>query len=91
MARDALEFMFPQITTGDLDIPIIGQLPAANLPLSDEVEPRPVNVIASTHPSGVGPLDAGFGTRAGKRAPPPHIRRCRCERSAQPRSPNNAV
>jgi hypothetical protein len=25
-----LEFTFPQITTGDLDIPIIGQLPAAN-------------------------------------------------------------
>jgi hypothetical protein len=28
-----LDFMFPQIASGDLDIPIIGQLPAANLAL----------------------------------------------------------
>jgi hypothetical protein len=45
-----LEFTFPQITTGDLDIPIIGQLPAANFPLSDEFEPRPVNVVAFDAP-----------------------------------------
>ena len=38
-----LEFTFPQITTSDLDIPIIGQLPAANFPLSDEFEPRSVD------------------------------------------------
>jgi hypothetical protein len=31
-----LDFPFPQIATGDLDIPIIGQLPVANLPFSDE-------------------------------------------------------
>ena len=45
-------FAFPQIATGDLDVPIVGQLPAANFPLSDEFEPSPVNVIA---------FDAAFG------------------------------
>ena len=39
-----LDFPFPQITTSDLDIPIIGQLPAAKFPLSDEFEPSPVKV-----------------------------------------------
>jgi protein involved in polysaccharide export with SLBB domain len=28
-----LKFPFPQIATGDLDIPIVGQLPAAHLTL----------------------------------------------------------
>jgi hypothetical protein len=40
-----LDFPFPQIATGDLDIPVVGQLPAANLPLGDEFEPGPVQVV----------------------------------------------
>jgi len=40
-----LDFPFPQIATGDLDVPIVGQLPAANLPLGDEFEPGPVQVV----------------------------------------------
>ena len=45
-----LDFPFPQIATGDLDIPIVRQLPAANLPLSDEFEPGPVEVIGFEAP-----------------------------------------
>ena len=41
---------FPQIATGDLDIPIVGQLPAANLPFGDEFEPGPVEVIGFEAP-----------------------------------------
>ena len=41
-----LEFTFPQVATGDLNIPIVGQLPAANLPFGDEFEPGPVQVVA---------------------------------------------
>ena len=44
------EFPFPQIATGDLDIPIVGQLLPANFPLSDEFEPSPVSVIAFDAP-----------------------------------------
>ena len=40
-----LDFPFSQIATGDLDIPIVGQLPAAKFPLSDEFEPGPVKVV----------------------------------------------
>ena len=40
-----LGFPFPQVATGDLDISIVGQLPAANLPLGDEFEPGPVQVV----------------------------------------------
>ena len=29
------DFPFPQIATGDLDVPIVGQLPAAHLPFGD--------------------------------------------------------
>jgi hypothetical protein len=36
------DFTFPQI--GDLDIPIIGQLLAVNLPLADEFEPSPMKM-----------------------------------------------
>jgi hypothetical protein len=39
------DFPLPQIATGDLDIPVVGQLPAANLPFGDEFEPGPVKVI----------------------------------------------
>jgi hypothetical protein len=39
------DFPFPQIATGDLDIPIVGQLPAANLPLGDEFEPGPMKMV----------------------------------------------
>jgi hypothetical protein len=37
-------FPFPQITTGDLDIAVVGQLLTANLPLNDEFSPGPVNM-----------------------------------------------
>jgi hypothetical protein len=40
-----LDFPFPQIATGDLDIPIVGQLPATNLPLGDEFEPSPMKMV----------------------------------------------
>jgi hypothetical protein len=39
-----LDFPFSQIATGDLDIPIVGQLPAANLPFGDKFEPGPLVV-----------------------------------------------
>ena len=48
MAR--ADFSFPQIAPGDLDIPIVGQLPAANLPLGNEFEPGPVEVIGFEAP-----------------------------------------
>jgi hypothetical protein len=57
-----LDFPFPQIATGDLDIPIIGQLPVAKLPFSDEFraylpfgdefEPSPVKVVGFEAPLG---------------------------------------
>src|SRR5947209_17483855 len=40
-----LEFPFPQIATGDLDVAVLGQLPPPNLPLSYEFEPSPVKVV----------------------------------------------
>jgi hypothetical protein len=40
-----LKFPFPQIATGDLDIPIVGQLPAANLSFGDQFEPRPFKMV----------------------------------------------
>ena len=45
-----LDRPFPQIATGDLDIPVVGQLPAANLPFGDEFEPRPVKVVGFDAP-----------------------------------------
>jgi hypothetical protein len=45
-----LNFPFPQIATGDLDIPVLGQLAATNLPLGDEFEPGPVEVIGFEAP-----------------------------------------
>jgi hypothetical protein len=48
MARP--DFPFPQIATGDLNIPVVGQLPAANLPLGDDFEPCPVKVIGFEAP-----------------------------------------
>ncbi len=45
-----LGLSFPQIATGDLDILIVGQLPAANLPLSDEFEPGAVQVVGFEAP-----------------------------------------
>jgi len=35
-----LDFPFPHVATGNLDVPVIGQLPAANLPLGDEFKPN---------------------------------------------------
>jgi hypothetical protein len=39
-------FPFPQIASSDLDVAIIGQLAATNLPLGDEFEPSPMKVIS---------------------------------------------
>jgi hypothetical protein len=44
-ARCRCDIPFPQISTRNLDVPIVGQLPAANLPLGDEFEPGPVKMI----------------------------------------------
>jgi hypothetical protein len=41
---------FTQIATGDLDVPIVGQLPAASLPFGDEFEPGPVKVVGFEAP-----------------------------------------
>jgi hypothetical protein len=54
MARP--DFPFPQIATGDFDIAVVGQLPAANLPLSDEFEPDSVQVVSFEAPFGRGGL-----------------------------------
>jgi hypothetical protein len=43
-------FPFPQIATVDLDIAVVRQLPAANLPLGDDFEPCPVKVIGFEAP-----------------------------------------
>ena len=40
-----LDLPLPQIATGDLDIPIFGQLPSPNLPFRNEFEPGPVKVV----------------------------------------------
>jgi hypothetical protein len=47
---------FAEIATGDLDVPIVGQLPAANFPLSDEFEPGSVQVVSFEAPFGPGGL-----------------------------------
>jgi hypothetical protein len=44
------DLSFTQVATGDLDVAIVGQLPAANLSLGDKFEPSPVNVIAFDAP-----------------------------------------
>jgi hypothetical protein len=46
------DFSFPQIATGDLDIPIVSQLLAANLPFGNEFEPRVVQVVRFKAPFG---------------------------------------
>jgi hypothetical protein len=38
-------FAFAEIATADLDIPVRGQLPPPNLPLSDAFEPRSVKMV----------------------------------------------
>ena len=38
-------FFLPQIGTVDLRISIVGQQPSPNLPLGDEFEPGPVEVV----------------------------------------------
>jgi hypothetical protein len=35
----------PQVTPADLDIGIVGQLPAAHLPLGDQFEPGPMHIV----------------------------------------------
>jgi hypothetical protein len=42
----------PQITTCDLDISIVGQLPPADLALHNEFEPGPVEVVGFDTPFG---------------------------------------
>jgi hypothetical protein len=44
------DFPFPQIATGDLDVAVLGQLPAANLPFGDEFEPGAVQVVGFEAP-----------------------------------------
>jgi hypothetical protein len=39
------DFPFSQIATGDLDVAIIGQLPAPNLAFRNHFEPRPMEVV----------------------------------------------
>ena len=51
-----LDCPFPQIATGDLDITVVGQLPAAKFPLRDEFEPGPVKVIGFDTPFRCGDL-----------------------------------
>jgi hypothetical protein len=41
-----------QVPPADLHVPILGQLPAAQLPLSDALEPRPLEIVR---------LDAALG------------------------------
>jgi hypothetical protein len=41
---DAPGLPVPAIASGDLDVAVVGQLPAANLPLGNEFEPGPVQV-----------------------------------------------
>jgi len=45
-----LDFSFTQIATGDFDIAVVGQLPAANFPLSDEFEPGSAQVVSFEAP-----------------------------------------
>jgi hypothetical protein len=40
----------------DLDIPILGQLTPAQLPLGDALEPGPLEIISLDAPLGGGPL-----------------------------------
>jgi hypothetical protein len=63
-----LDFPLPQIATGDLDISIVGQLPAANLPFGDEFEPSPVQMVgfeAAFRSGGLWKLDS--------QSPPTHV------------------
>src|SRR5438132_241282 len=57
-----LGFPLPQVATGDLDISIVGQLLATNLPLGDEFEPGPVQVIGFEAPFWRGPAYRFFGS-----------------------------
>src|ERR1700680_4813785 len=45
-----------QISAYDLDITVVGQLPATNLPLSDQFEPGPMKMIGFKAPFGCGRL-----------------------------------
>ena len=58
MRRDPAHWLsrvhFTKIATGDLDISVVGQLPAANLPFGDEFEPGPVQVVGFEAPFGRG-------------------------------------
>ena len=43
--EELLNFAFPQIATGDLDVGVVRQLPSRNLPLGYEFEPGPMKVV----------------------------------------------
>jgi hypothetical protein len=46
----------PKIAPGDLDIAIVGQLPAAHLPLGNQFEPRLMDIVGFQAPVGCRPL-----------------------------------
>jgi hypothetical protein len=43
-------FAFPQVSAGDLDIAVIGQLPAAQLAFGDQFESGPLKMVAFEAP-----------------------------------------
>ena len=49
-----------QITTADFDVAIVGQLPATDLPLGDEFEPGPMQMVG---------FEATLGRRGLEHAP----------------------
>jgi hypothetical protein len=51
-----LDFPFPEVATGDFDIAVVGQLPAANLPFGNQFEPGSVEVVSFEAPFGRGGL-----------------------------------
>jgi len=44
--------LFPQIAPGDLDVAVLGQLPATQLPIDDKLEPGPLEVERLQAPLG---------------------------------------
>jgi hypothetical protein len=46
----------PKIAPGDLDVAIVGQLPAAHLPLGNQFEPRSMDIVGFQAPVGCRPL-----------------------------------
>src|SRR6516225_9293003 len=60
-----------QVSPADLDVPVLGQLPPAQLPLSDALKPGPLEIISLDAPLGSGPLGSSrWNTRRGTRTTP---------------------